>query len=138
MEQLIRIGNTVTAQEAIDFVQSPESGGVVTFIGLVRNHTQQKKVLKLVFECYEAMAVLELEKIAQTAKERWHVQRIAILHVTGEKLPGETVVVIAVAAPHRGAAFEACQYAIDTLKETVPIWKQEFFEDGAVWVAAHP
>lgn len=138
MEQLIRIGNTVTAQEAIDFVQSPESGGVVTFIGLVRNQTQQKKVLKLVFECYEAMAVLELEKIAQTVKERWQVQRIAILHVTGEKLPGETVVVIAVAAPHRGAAFEACQYAIDTLKETVPIWKQEFFEDGAVWVAAHP
>ncbi|GEP94077.1 molybdopterin synthase catalytic subunit [Chitinophaga cymbidii] len=138
MEQLIRIGPTVTAQEAIDFVQSPESGGIVTFIGAVRNQTQQKKVLKLFFECYEPMALLELEKIAQTVRERWHVQRIAMLHVTGEKLPGETVVVIAVAAPHRAAAFEACQYAIDTLKEAVPIWKQEFFEDGAVWVAAHP
>lgn len=138
MEQLIRIAHTVTAQEAIDFVQSPESGGIVTFIGTVRNHTQQKKVLKLVFECYEAMAIMEMEKIAQTAQERWNVQRIAMLHVTGEKLPGEMVVVIAVAAPHRAAAFEACQYAIDTLKETVPIWKQEFFEDGAVWVAAHP
>lgn len=138
MEQLIRIGHTVTGQEAIDFVQSPESGGIVTFIGTVRNRTQQKKVLKLVFECYESMALLELEKIARTVQERWNVQRLALLHVTGEKLPGETVVVIAVAAPHRGAAFEACQYAIDTLKETVPIWKQEFFEDGAVWVAAHP
>ena len=138
MEQLIRIAHTVTVQEAIDFVQSPESGGIVTFTGTVRNHTQQKKVLKLVFECYEAMAVMEMEKIAQTSQERWNVQRIAMLHVTGEKLPGEIVVVIAVAAPHRAAAFEACQYAIDTLKETVPIWKQEFFEDGAVWVAAHP
>lgn len=138
MEQLIRIAHMVTAQEAIDFVQSPESGGIVTFMGTVRNHTQQQKVLKLVFECYEAMAVMEMEKIAQTVQERWNVQRIAMLHVTGEKLPGEMVVVIAVGAPHRAAAFEACQYAIDTLKETVPIWKQEFFEDGAVWVAAHP
>lgn len=138
MEQLISIADTIDTTAAISFVQSEESGGIVTFIGTVRNQTQQKKVIKLVFECYEPMAILELEKIAAQMRERWNVQRVAILHVTGEKLPGEVVVVIAVAAPHRGAAFEACQYAIDTLKETVPIWKQEFFEDGAVWVAAHP
>lgn len=138
MEQLIRIADTISTEEAITFVQSEESGGIVTFIGTVRNQTQQKKVIKLVFECYEPMAILELEKIAAQIGEKWNVQRVAMLHVTGEKLPGEVVVVIAVAAPHRGAAFEACQYAIDTLKETVPIWKQEFFEDGVVWVAAHP
>ena len=84
------------------------------------------------------MALLEMEKIAQQAAKQWNIQRIAIIHAIGEKLPGEEVVVIAVAAPHRGEAFAACQFAIDTLKETVPIWKQEFFEDGAVWVAAHP
>lgn len=138
MEQLIRIADNIDTAEAIAFVQSEKSGGIVTFIGTVRNQTQQKKVLKLVFECYEPMAILEMEKIAAQMQEKWQVQRVAILHVTGEKLPGEVVVAIAVAAPHRGAAFEACQYAIDTLKETVPIWKQEFFEDGAVWVAAHP
>lgn len=138
MEQLIRIADTIDTAEAIAFVQSEESGGIVTFIGSVRNQTQQKKVLKLVFECYEPMAMLEMEKIAAQMHKKWQVKRVAMLHVTGEKLPGEIVVVIAVAAPHRGAAFEACQYAIDTLKETVPIWKQEFFEDGAVWVAAHP
>ncbi|MRG45860.1 molybdenum cofactor biosynthesis protein MoaE [Chitinophaga sp. SYP-B3965] len=138
MEQLIRISDNIDAAEAVAFVQSEESGGVVTFIGSVRNQTKQKKVLKLVFECYEPMAILEMEKIAAQMYEKWQVKRVAMLHVTGEKLPGEVVVAIAVAAPHRGAAFEACQYAIDTLKETVPIWKQEFFEDGAVWVAAHP
>lgn len=138
MKQLIKIASGISVQEAMDFVQSPESGGIVTFTGTVRNQTQQKQVLKLFFECYEPMALLELEKIALQAQERWNVQRIALLHVTGEKLPGEIVVVIAVAAPHRAAAFEACQFAIDTLKETVPIWKKEFFEDGAVWVAAHP
>lgn len=138
MEQLIRIADNIDTTEAIAFVQSEESGGIVTFIGTVRNQTQQKKVIKLVFECYEPMAILEMEKIAVQMGKQWNVQRVAILHVTGEKLPGEVVVVIAVAAPHRAAAFEACQYAIDTLKETVPIWKKEFFEDGAVWVAAHP
>lgn len=138
MEHLIRISQGITVQEAVDFVQSPASGGIVTFTGTVRNQTQQKPVLKLFFECYEPMALLEMEKIARAAEEKWNIQRMAFLHVKGEKLPGEVVVVIAVAAPHRAAAFEACQFAIDTLKETVPIWKKEFFEDGEVWVAAHP
>ncbi|WP_119079098.1 molybdopterin synthase catalytic subunit [Chitinophaga alhagiae] len=138
MEHWTRIDHSITVQEAVDFVQSPASGGIVTFTGTVRNQTQQRPVLKLFFECYEPMALLEMEKIVRAAKEKWPVQRMAILHVKGEKLPGEVVVVIAVAAAHRAAAFEACQFAIDTLKETVPIWKKEFFEDGEVWVAAHP
>jgi molybdopterin synthase catalytic subunit len=138
MKILIKIDTNISVQQALDFVQTPESGGVAVFVGNVRNMTQQKAVLKLFFECYEPMALLEMEKIAQFTIDQMGIKKIAILHVVGEKLPGDTVVVIAAAAPHRAAAFDACEYAIDTLKETVPIWKKEYFEDGAVWVAAHP
>lgn len=138
MEILIKIDTDISVQQALDFVQTPESGGVAVFVGNVRNITQQKAVTKLFFECYEPMAILEMEKIAQHTIDQMGIKKIAILHIVGEKLPGDTVVVIAAAAPHRAAAFDACEYAIDTLKETVPIWKKEFFEDGAVWVAAHP
>ena len=138
MNILVKIAPDITVQQALDFVEGPDCGGVVVFSGNVRNHTQGKTVQKLFFECYEPMAIAEMEKIAQHAVHEMGVKRMAILHITGEKLPGETVVVIAVAAPHRGVAFDACEYAIDTLKETVPIWKKEYFEDGEVWVAAHP
>jgi molybdopterin synthase catalytic subunit len=138
MEILIKIDNNIFVQQALDFVQTPESGGVAVFVGNVRNMTQQKAVTKLFFECYEPMALLEMEKIAQYTIDQMGIRKIAILHIVGEKLPGDTVVIIAAAAPHRKAAFAACEYAIDTLKETVPIWKKEYFEDGAVWVAAHP
>jgi molybdopterin synthase catalytic subunit len=138
MNKLIKIDTNVTVQQALDFVETPDCGGVVVFSGNVRNQTKQKQVSKLFFECYEPMALLEMEKIADYTIEKMGISRIAILHIVGEKLPGEVVVVIAVAAPHRAAAFDACEYAIDTLKETVPIWKKEFFEDGEVWVAAHP
>ena len=138
MDILIRIDSNISVQQALDFVQTPESGGVAVFVGNVRNMTQQKAVTKLFFECYEPMALLEMEKIAQYTINQMGIRKIAILHIVGEKLPGDTVVVIAAAAPHRAAAFDACEYAIDTLKETVPIWKKEYFEDGAVWVAAHP
>jgi molybdopterin synthase catalytic subunit len=138
MNKLIKIDSNVTVQEALDFVETPDCGGVVVFSGNVRNNTKGRKVNKLFFECYEPMALLEMEKIADDAVEKFALKKIAMLHIVGEKQPGEVVVVIAVAAPHRGAAFDACEYAIDTLKETVPIWKKEYFEDGEVWVAAHP
>lgn len=138
MNKLIKIDNNVTVQEALDFVEGPDCGGVVVFSGNVRNVTKDKKVTKLFFECYEPMALLEMEKIAVHTIEKMGAKRIAILHIVGEKQPGDVVVVIAVASPHRAAAFDACEYAIDTLKETVPIWKKEYFEDGEVWVAAHP
>jgi molybdopterin synthase catalytic subunit len=138
MDVLINIKDTITVQEAVDFVQSPECGGVAVFVGTVRNETKGKKVQRLFFECYTPMALLEMEKIAHYIQSQMGIRKIAILHVSGEKLPGDMVVVIAAAAPHRAAAFTACQYAIDTLKETVPIWKKEYFEDGEVWVAAHP
>lgn len=108
------------------------------FVGTVRQHTDQRRVLRLEFEAYETMALRELEKIAAAVKQRWSVEKIAICHRLGTLRVGEVAVVIAVAKPHRQAAFEACHYAIDTLKQTVPIWKREVFADGAVWVSAHP
>lgn len=117
---------------------SPESGGIDLFIGTVRNATKGKKVIKLEFEAYEPMAVAEMEKIAIQAIDKWPVQKVLIHHRTGVLEVGEVPVVIAVSAAHRAAAFDACRYIIDTLKQTVPIWKKEIFEDGEVWVAAHP
>ena len=125
-------------QECMDFVSNPSAGGIVNFVGTVRNQTQDKPVLKLEFEAYTPMAISEMRKIAERATVKWPVEKIAIHHRTGTLNIGEIAVIIAVACPHRIAAFAACQFAIDTLKETVPIWKKEFFEDGAVWVAAHP
>ncbi len=125
-------------EDCQDFVTNDGAGGIVTFIGTVRNQTKGKAVVKLEFEAYAPMAISELHKIAEQAKERWPVQRMTIHHRVGTLVVREIAVIIAVATPHRKAAFEACQFAIDTLKETVPIWKKEFFEDGAVWVSAHP
>jgi len=119
-------------------VTKPESGGVNVFIGTVRNATKGKPVLRLEFEAYESMALREMRKIAEEALGKWPVQAIAIHHRTGVLQVGDVAVVIAVGAAHRDAAFEACRFAIDTLKQTVPIWKKEVFEDGEVWVAAHP
>lgn len=119
-------------------VATPTAGGIAIFVGTVRNQTKGKPVLRLDFEAYEPMAVREMKKIAEKARERWHTERMVIHHRTGTLEIGDIAVIIAVATPHRKAAFEACQYAIDTLKQTVPIWKKEIFEDGEVWVAAHP
>ena len=117
---------------------NPASGGNTAFIGTVRDQTKGKKVVKLEFESYIPMAISEMQKIADTVVERWKAYSVVIHHRVGTLAIGEVAVIIVVATPHRAAAFEACQYAIDTLKETVPIWKKEFFEDGEVWVAAHP
>ncbi len=125
-------------QQCIDFVASKSAGGVNVFIGAVRNHTKGKTVLRLEFEAYEPMAISEMRKIAEQVKARWPAEKVAFHHRVGALQPGEAAVIIAVSTPHRQASFEACQYAIDTLKQAVPIWKKEIFEDGEVWVAAHP
>lgn len=130
--------STLNVQACADWVMSPEVGGIDLFIGTVRNATKGKPVIRLEFEAYEKMAVSEMEKIAQQAFDKWPVQKILIHHRTGVLQIGEIPVIIAVAAPHRAAAFDACRYIIDTLKQTVPIWKKEIFADGEVWVAAHP
>jgi len=125
-------------QSCIDRVMTPESGGIDIFIGTVRNSTNEKTVIHLEFEAYESMALNEMKKIAEEIIRKWPVNKIAIHHRTGILQIGEIPVIIAVSAAHRNAAFDACRYAIDTLKQTVPIWKKEAFEDGEVWVAAHP
>jgi molybdopterin synthase catalytic subunit len=128
----------LSVQSCLDWMMSPESGGIDLFIGTVRNQTKGKPVIRLEFEAYEPMAVSELEKILKQATEKWPVQKMLVHHRTGVLTAGEIAVIVAVAAAHRAAAFEGCRYIIDKLKETVPIWKKEIFEDGEVWVAAHP
>ena len=130
--------STLNVHTCIDWVMSPQSGGIDVFIGTVRDATKGKTVMRLEFETYQSMAIKEMEKIAQQAFDQWPVQKILIHHRTGVLQIGEIPVIIAVSAAHRDAAFEACRYIIDTLKQTVPIWKKEIFEDGEVWVAAHP
>jgi len=122
----------------IDWVMTPQSGGIDVFIGTVRDATKGKRVIRLEFEAYEPMALNEMKKIAETVLDKWPVHKILIHHRTGTLNIGEIPVLIAISAAHRAAAFDACRYAIDTLKQTVPIWKKEVFEDGEVWVAAHP
>ncbi|MEO6456319.1 MAG: molybdenum cofactor biosynthesis protein MoaE [Ginsengibacter sp.] len=131
-------GEPLHIQSCINWVMSPECGGINVFIGTVRNATKGKTVVRLEFEAYESMALSEMNKIAEDVFKKWPVQKILIHHRTGVLQTGEVPVVIAVAATHRDAAFEACRYTIDTLKQTVPIWKKEVFEDRGVWVAAHP
>ena len=131
-------GEPLNIQSCVDWVMSPECGGINVFIGTVRNVTRQKKVIRLEFEAYQSMAISEMSKIAGDVLKKWPVQKILIHHRTGVLQISEVPVIIVVAAAHRDTAFIACRYIIDTLKQTVPIWKKEVFEDGEVWVAAHP
>ena len=124
--------------ECARLAKHPATGGTVQFIGTVRNHTQGKNVLRLEFEAFESMAISEMKKIAEQVIEKWNARFVVIHHRVGTLAIEDIAVIITVATDHRKAAFEACEYAIDTLKKTVPIWKKEFFEDGEVWVAAHP
>ncbi|MBL7692317.1 MAG: molybdenum cofactor biosynthesis protein MoaE, partial [Flavipsychrobacter sp.] len=129
MQYDIRLQQTaIDISECISWVMSPSCGGIDVFIGTVRNATKGRAVIHLEFEAYEAMAVSEMRKIAEAATAKWPVDKIVISHRTGRLEIGEVPVVIAVSAAHRDAAFEACRFIIDTLKQTVPIWKKEFFE----------
>jgi MoaE-MoaD fusion protein len=112
----------------------PECGATVTLDGYAREWTKGKRTLHLVYEAYPSMALREMQRLGREAHERFEIAHIGIVHRTGRLEIGETSVVIAVSAPHRRAAFEACEWAIRELKRTVPIWKKEVFEDGEVWV----
>ncbi len=125
-------------QACYDFVRDPSCGGIALFVGTVRNSTKAKEVTLLDFSTYKPMATKEMQKIADSALKNFDILNIAIHHAEGELLIGDIPVIIAVASPHRKAAFAACQFAIDTLKEAVPIWKKEHFVDGEVWVNATP
>ncbi len=115
------------------FVQ-PEDGAVIVFEGTVRNHARGRRVRFLEYHAYETMALKKLGEIASQALASYAIRDIAILHRLGLIQHGECSVAILVAAEHRHPAFEACRYAIDTLKKIVPIWKKEFYEDGEVWI----
>jgi molybdopterin synthase catalytic subunit len=121
-----------------EFVTDDSCGGIVAFVGTVRNSTQKKEVIQLEFSTYQTMAIKEMQYIAEVALKKFSIKKIAIHHAEGMLQIGDIPVIIVVSAPHRKAAFEACEFAIDTLKETVPIWKKEHFYDGEVWVNAHP
>jgi molybdopterin synthase catalytic subunit/molybdopterin converting factor small subunit len=116
-------------------VDDPGAGGIVIFSGVVRNETGGRPVKFLEYEAHAPMAEVKMREIGEAVRVRWPgVRRVAMLHRIGRLEIGEASVLIAVAAAHRGDAFEACRYAIDTLKRIVPVWKKEHFEDGEVWV----
>jgi molybdopterin synthase catalytic subunit len=116
-------------------VDDPGAGGIVIFSGVVRNQTDGRPVKFLEYEAHAPMAEAKLREIGRAIRARWTgVRRVAMLHRIGRLDIGESSVLIAVSAAHRGDAFDACRYAIDTLKRTVPVWKKEHFEDGEVWV----
>jgi molybdopterin synthase catalytic subunit len=119
-------------------MKQPEDGASVIFEGIVRNHSRGRRTLFLEYEAYEEMALKELESLASQAISQFEIRDVAIVHRLGRVEIGETSVLIVVASAHRAAAFEACRWLIDTLKRTVPIWKKEHFEDGAVWADGEP
>jgi molybdopterin converting factor subunit 1 len=119
-------------------VTGPGMGGVVTFVGTVRDRARGRSIRHLEYEAYPEMAEREMQKIADEAGRRWPDARVAIAHRAGHLEVGEIAVVVAAAAPHRAEAFAACRFAIDTLKETVPIWKKEVASDGEYWVDDRP
>ena len=123
--------------EVVERVAGDDTGGIVTFVGTVRNQARGHVIEYLEYEAYPEMAEREMEKIADEATTRWPGTRLAIAHRVGHLEIGDAAVVIAACAPHRGEAFEACEFAIDTLKVTVPIWKKEVAVDGAYWVDDH-
>ena len=119
-------------------IKAPEDGAVVVFDGIVRNHSRGRRTLYLEYSAYEPMATAELEKLAQAALMNYAVRDVRIVHRLGRLEIGESSVLIVVSSAHRAAAFDAARWIIDTLKKTVPIWKKEFFEDGAVWADGEP
>ncbi|AZA84355.1 molybdenum cofactor biosynthesis protein MoaE [Chryseobacterium lactis] len=116
----------------------PACGGIASFVGTVRNHTKNKPVIRLEYECYESMARKEIQKIADKAISLFSVKNIVVHHRTGILFPGDAAIIIIVSDGHRNAVFDACSHIIENIKQTVPIWKKEIFENGEEWVSAHP
>jgi len=127
------IRTPIRASEVAEQVKAPADGAVVVFEGIVRNHSRGKPTLYLIYEAYEKMALAKMREICLEMRRLYQIDRILMLHRLGRLEIGETSILIAVSSAHRAAAFDACRFAIDTFKRTVPIWKQEYFRDGAVW-----
>ena len=136
---MIEITNKpINVLRIIQASESNEAGALNVFIGTVRSQTSGKIVIRLEYEAYEPMAKKEIEKIMELASSKWEIKNWAISHRVGTLTIGEVAVVVAVSTSHRKESFEACQFIIDCLKQTVPIWKKEIFDDGEEWVSAHP
>lgn len=129
--QLVR--EPIAAREIVESLKAPADGALVVFDGFVRNHFKGQRTLYLEYEAYEPMAHAKMREIGAQIREKFPIHRLAIVHRLGRLEIGETSVLIAVSSAHRAAAFDACRYAIDTVKRAVPIWKKEFFAGGAVW-----
>lgn len=123
----------INTQQVLDQIKHPEDGAAIAFEGIVRNNTRGRRTLYLDYEAYENMALKQMESLAKQALTDFKIRDVAIIHRLGKMEIGETSVLIVVASAHRAPAFDACRWLIDTLKRTVPIWKKEYFEDGAVW-----
>ncbi len=129
--QIVR--EAIRPREIIENLKGPEDGALVVFDGFVRNNYKGRQTLYLEYEAYEPMAYAKMREIGVEVRAKFPIHRLAIVHRLGRLEIGETSVFIAVSSPHRAAAFDACRYAIDTLKRVVPIWKKEYFAGGAVW-----
>jgi molybdopterin synthase catalytic subunit len=129
--QLVR--EPIAPHAILDVLKTPEDGALVVFDGFVRNNFKGQRTLYLEYEAYELMAHAKMRAIGAQIRERFSIHRLAIIHRLGRLEVGETSVLIAVSSAHRAAAFDACRYAIDTLKHSVPIWKKEYFAAGALW-----
>lgn len=138
MNRHIEIVENLETSKVYEELSHPNSGGICVFIGAVREFTNKEKVTGLEFEAYEAMALKEMNKLADVAFEKWDLNNVIIKHVVGLRQVEEPVVLVGASSAHRSACFEACRYLIDTLKETVPIWKKEIFKNKTVWVSSHP
>ena len=124
----------IDTKSIADELKKPEDGAFVLFEGIVRNNSEGKSVRFLEYDGYESMALKKLEELGDRARRQFEIRDVAIVHRLGHMEIGECSVVIAIASAHRGPAFDACRFIIDTLKEIVPIWKKEFYEDGEVWI----
>jgi molybdopterin synthase catalytic subunit len=138
MEKIIEIVDTIDTAKVYSELSDAKSGGICVFVGTVREFTDEEEVVALEFETYKVMAIKEMEKIADKAMEKWSLNKVVMRHAVGEKSVTEPVVIVGASSAHRDACFEACRFLIDTLKETVPIWKKEKFKNKSVWVSAHP
>ena len=136
--RVLLVREKIDTQGALESIKRPEDGGAVVFEGVVRNNTRGRPTLYLEYESYEDMALKELGTLVEQALAQFKVRDVTIIHRLGRLEIGETSVLIVVAAAHRGVAFDACRWLIDALKRTVPIWKKEYFEDGAVWADGEP
>ena len=132
------VHDRIDAHATVTGLERPEDGAMVIFDGMVRNNSRGRRTLYLVYEAYEEMALEQMRALAVKAVADFPIRDVAIVHRLGRIEIGESSVLIAVASAHRAAAFEACRWLIDTLKKTVPIWKKEYFEDGAVWADGEP